>query len=81
MMNLAVSPAARRQGVARRLVQALLAALEARGAYQLTLEVRVSNHPALALYAGLGVPQVGRPPGSVLQPRGGGMIVRKEWTV
>ena len=80
MMNLAVSPAARRQGVARRLVQALLAALEARGAYQLTLEVRVSNQPALALYAGLGFTQVGRRPGYYLQPREDALILRKEWT-
>lgn len=52
--NVAVAPAARRQGVAR----ALMAELEAYGRenalYRLTLEVRVSNAAAIALYAGAG---------------------------
>ncbi len=52
--NVAVSPAARRQGVAR----ALLAALDAYAAAQMlcrvTLEVRVSNTAAIALYEGAG---------------------------
>lgn len=52
--NVAVDPAARRQGVAR----ALMAELEAYGRehalYRLTLEVRASNAAAIALYAGAG---------------------------
>jgi ribosomal-protein-alanine N-acetyltransferase len=52
--NVAVDPAARRQGVAR----TLMAALEVYGRehtlYRLTLEVRASNAPAIALYTGAG---------------------------
>lgn len=52
--NVAVAAAARRQGVGR----ALLAALERygreHGLYRLTLEVRVSNAAAVALYTGAG---------------------------
>lgn len=52
--NVAVDPAARRQGVAR----ALMAELERYGRehalYRLTLEVRASNAAAIALYAGAG---------------------------
>ena len=48
--NLAVAPEHRRAGVARALVEDLLAAARARGARSITLEVRVSNFAAQALY-------------------------------
>lgn len=50
--NVAVFPAHRRRGVAR----ALLAAArdQGQGLYRLTLEVRVSNTPAIALYESFG---------------------------
>ena len=46
MMNIAVAPAARRQGIAESLVLALIRALDECGVTSLTLEVRVSNLPA-----------------------------------
>jgi len=52
--NLAVAPEHRRAGVARVLVEDLLAAARARGTRTVTLEVRVSNFPAQALYRGFG---------------------------
>lgn len=52
--NLAVLPQYRRQGLARRLLHAVLAAATAEGAARATLEVRRSNLAALRLYEGLG---------------------------
>jgi ribosomal-protein-alanine N-acetyltransferase len=48
--NIATSPARRREGIARQLLQHQAAALHAEGACRLTLEVRVSNHAARRLY-------------------------------
>lgn len=48
--SLAVTPAMRRQGVAGRLLQEVLALAAADGATAATLEVRRSNVPALRLY-------------------------------
>lgn len=52
--NVAVDPAARRQGVARRLLAELEAYGREHALYRLTLEVRASNAAAIALYAGAG---------------------------
>ena len=60
ILNLAVAPAGRRQGLGRALVQEILAALTARGARQIYLEVRESNAPARALYAAHGFKELGR---------------------
>lgn len=50
IMNLAVAPEFRREGLARRLLEAALEALAARGVTEVFLEVRISNQAALALY-------------------------------
>jgi len=60
ILNLAVAPAGRRNGLGRALVQAILEALTARGVRQTYLEVRESNAPARALYAAHGFKEVGR---------------------
>jgi len=52
--NLAVAPEQRREGVARALVEELLAAARQAGVKSLALEVRVSNDAAQALYRSLG---------------------------
>jgi ribosomal-protein-alanine N-acetyltransferase len=51
-----------RQGIARKLFAALLNELRGAGATQITLEVRPSNHPAIALYKSLGFHQSGTRP-------------------
>ena len=79
MMNIAVSPQARRRGIAQKLIQALTAQLKARGSRSLSLEVRPSNAAALALYQKLSFVQVGRRPGYYRHPREDGLILRKEW--
>lgn len=81
MMNLAVDPAYRRQGIGNRLVNALVDALRSKDVHCLTLEVRASNHAAIALYQNLGFQQVGRRPGYYSSPREDALILRKEWEV
>lgn len=54
-----VDPAAQRRGVGRRLLLALARAARDRGARQLTLEVRVSNHGAQSLYYEFGFAPAG----------------------
>lgn len=48
--TLAVHPSSRRQGIADRLFQAMLDIASDRAAKEIYLEVRASNHAALALY-------------------------------
>ena len=60
MMNIAVHPDFRRQGVARALILALIGELKKRGSRCLTLEVRASNEAAIALYKKHGFEEVGR---------------------
>ncbi len=79
MMNVAVLPWARRQGIAQRLILALVAQLKQQGSHCLSLEVRPSNTPAVALYQGLGFSQVGRRPNYYRHPKEDGLILRKEW--
>lgn len=60
LMDIAVDPAWRREGVARALLWALASGADAAGAARMTLEVRPSNVEALELYAGCGFDVVGR---------------------
>ena len=76
VMNVAVSPALRRRGIAR----ALFAELERRlpEIDELFLEVRASNSGAIALYRTLAFEQVGRRANYYLDPREDALILRKE---
>ena len=71
----------RRCGIARRLVEQLMEELKQQGNYCLSLEVRASNAPAIALYEKLGFSQVGRRPKYYRNPREDALILRKEWKV
>ena len=81
MMNVAVHPGHRRQGIAEALINALVTELREMGSHCLTLEVRASNSPAIALYEKLGFRQVGRRPNYYRHPREDGLILRKEWEI
>lgn len=81
MMNLAVAPAYRRQGIGESLVNALVAHLQQKGIIALLLEVRASNDPAIALYRRLGFEQVGHRPNYYHHPKEDALIMRKELTV
>ncbi len=54
ILNLAVSPALRRQGIARKLVRAAIRLAHRKGAERAFLEVRASNAAAQKLYSSLG---------------------------
>ena len=78
MMNIAVHPDHRRKGIAEALIGELETALHQRGSLGLTLEVRASNAPAIALYEKLGFVQVGRRPNYYRNPKEDALILRKE---
>ena len=79
MMNVAVHPEHRRRGIARALIEALVVALRERESRCLTLEVRASNEPAIALYSDLGFGEVGRRRNYYRNPKEDALILRKEW--
>lgn len=64
--NVAVSPAYRGQGVGTGLMTELVRRFKERGITAMTLEVRPSNVPALALYEKFGMKSVGRRKGYYL---------------
>lgn len=57
--NIAVSPAYRRRGLGKSLVENALKVSKEKNCSFITLEVRVSNAPAIELYAGCGFESVG----------------------
>jgi len=68
LLTLAVHPAARRRGLARRLVGEFEARAAACGAEECLLEVADGNAAARALYAALGYLLAGRRPGYYRRP-------------
>ena len=80
MMNIAVHPDYRRQGLAEQLVEELCKALKQGGNTWLTLEVRASNAPAIALYEKTGFSQVGLRKNYYRNPREDALILRKEFS-
>ena len=81
MMNIAVHPGWRRRGIAEILIEQLIVELKRRGSNSLSLEVRLSNEPAIALYRKLGFRQVGCRPNYYRNPKEDALILRKEWEV
>ena len=79
MMNIAVHPDCRRQGVAEALIAELVRQLKARENRCLTLEVRASNAAAIKLYEKLSFAQIGRRPNYYRNPKEDALILRKEW--
>ena len=78
MMNLAVSQKARGMGIGSKLVLALIECLRQNGVYRLTLEVRVSNEPAIKLYEKIGFQIIGRRPNYYYHPKEDAFIMGKE---
>ncbi len=78
VMNLAVAPLYRRQGIGRALMRALMTELYSRGMKSLSLEVRTANANAIALYTALGFVEVGRRLKYYVNPIEDALILRKE---
>lgn len=76
ILNLCVAPDARRAGIGRVLVRALLARLAARGVRAAYLEVRDSNQAARRLYEGMGFEEVGRRRGYYRRPVEDAIVLR-----
>ena len=77
ILNVCVAPEARRRGIARALMTELERQLRPRGAQRITLEVRASNEPAIALYRKLGYEQAGLRKGYYEKPREDALILQK----
>ncbi len=74
ILNLAVKPQYRRQGVGRALMKALLEAFAREAVDQVFLEVRQSNEGAIAFYRGLGFREVGRREGYYQEPEEAALV-------
>ena len=70
-------PEARRRGIAEALLRELERLLPARGVERITLEVRASNEPALALYRKLGYEALGLRKNYYEKPREDALIMQK----
>ena len=81
MMNIAVHPDYRRQGIARELVAQLVEELKLRQSRCLTLEVRASNEPAKKLYKMLDFEEIGIRKNYYRNPKEDALILRKEWEI
>ena len=79
MMNVAVHPEFRRQGIGEKLVEQLVAQLKGISSHALMLEVRASNAPAIGLYEKMGFQQVGLRKNYYRDPKEDALILRKEW--
>lgn len=79
MMNIAVHPDYRKQGIGYALIANLIILLKAKNVITLSLEVRPSNENAIYLYNKMGFKIVGRRPGYYRNPREDAYIMRKEF--
>ena len=79
MMNVAVHPDYRKQGIATALIVGLVEELRNRGSRCLTLEVRASNETSISVYRKLEFQEVGRRKNYYRNPREDALILRKEW--
>lgn len=78
ILNLAIAPGTRRQGVGGALLRAGLAALGARGVVEVFLEVRESNEAARELYQRAGFRVVGARRGYYRSPSEDALVMRLE---
>ena len=79
MMNIAIHPDYRKQGIGTALIEALIGELNNRGSHSLMLEVRASNDPAISVYCKLGFVEVGRRKNYYRNPKEDARILRKEF--
>lgn len=78
ILSIATVPERRREGIGRRLLGAVLAAMIERGTHAAWLEVRVSNDAARELYQSAGFAAAGVRPGYYRLPDEDALILRRE---
>ena len=78
ILNLAVSPAYRRKGYAKAILETLATDACAHGATSLFLEVRESNLPAIELYESFGFSAVGKRTNFYRAPIENALILKKD---
>lgn len=78
ILTVGVVPSARRRGIARQLLEGLLAEVCRRGAVEAFLEVRVDNEAAQSLYTREGFAKVGLRPGYYDGGRVDAVVMRRE---
>ena len=76
ILNLAVLPKSRRQGIARCLLGEALGSIAAAGVTEAYLEVRQSNEEAIGLYQSQGFRPVGLRPDYYRDPREDALVLR-----
>lgn len=76
ILNLAVAPEFRRRGIGGALLEEGLVAFHRRGASEVFLEVRESNHSAQALYLARGFRPVGQRAAYYRNPREDALVLR-----
>ena len=76
ILNLAVAPEFRRRGIGGTLLEEGLVAFHDRGAQEVFLEVRESNHSAQALYLARGFRPVGQRAAYYRNPRENALVLR-----
>jgi ribosomal-protein-alanine N-acetyltransferase len=81
ILNIGVHPAYQRRGYGQRLLEKILAVAQEQALLMLYLEVRISNHGALALYEKMGFKQIGVRKGYYATPDGreDAWVLMKEW--
>jgi [ribosomal protein S18]-alanine N-acetyltransferase len=77
ILNLAVTPSYRRQGIGRVLVRRMLGEWEPLGIRRVFLEVRESNAAAIGLYRSLGFRQFGRRKGYYSSPEEDALVLER----
>ena len=78
-MTIATEPACRGRGIAKALIGHMVQLLMEKNLQWLTLEVRPSNAPALALYESLGFRQVGRRKNYYRSPTEDALLMTLNW--
>ncbi len=80
ILNIAIRPDCRRKGVAKKLLKVFLDFAQGNRLSFLTLEVRASNYPAIALYGAHSFRGVGRRKNYYEHPREDAIIMTREFT-
>jgi ribosomal-protein-alanine N-acetyltransferase len=81
ILNLAVAPASRRQGIGQQLVDTAIKLARAEGVQSVFLEVRESNEAARAFYARLSFTQIGRRRGYYREPAEDALVLSRTLTI